>query len=128
MIRRFCLIAVTAAPLFLSGCVWIAAGAAAAGVAGVAMVGGTVSEIDNTEMALAVEKAIYAIEKEGGTVTDLSFADGYAKGIVGEYKVSVNVYVEDDGTMDVSVRASKYLISNTELAEKILDNYRNFKR
>ena len=126
--RRICFIIVLAMSLFVGGCAWVAAGAVAVGVAGVAMVGGSVSEIDKTEMALAVEKAIYAIEKVGGTVTDSSFADGYAKGTVGEYRVSVNIYPENGGAMNVSVRASKFLMPNTEVAEKILSNYRKFKR
>ncbi len=113
---------------FSTSCVAVAVGAAVAGVAGVAVVGGTVSELDKTEIALAVEKGIYAIEKEKGVVTELSFADGYVKGKVGEYDVVINVYVEDNGILSVSVRVSKYLISNVELAEKILNNYRNFKK
>lgn len=114
--------------LTLGGCVWLAAGAAVVGVTGIVIVGGSVSEIDDKEIALAVEKGIYAIEKEGGNVTDMSFADGYVKGIIDDYNITINIHPVEDGLVDVSVRVSKNLIPNTSLAEKIMTNYREFKR
>lgn len=115
--------------LFINtGCAGVVVAAAAASAAGVAVIGGTVAEVDKTERALAVEKCIYAIEKEKGEITELSFADGYVKGVIDGYDVYMGVYEEDNKELNVSVRVSKYLMPNVELAEKLLKNYRNFKK
>ncbi len=94
----------------------------------VAIIGGTIGEIDKTEKALAVEKCIYAIEEENGIINELSFVDGYVKAIVDGYNIYANVYEEDNGTLNVSFSATKYLKTNNILAEKLLNNYRNFKK
>ena len=94
----------------------------------VAIIGGTIGEIDKTEKALAVEKCIYAIEKENGIISELSFVDGYVRAIVNGYNVYANVYEEDNGTLNVSFSVTKYLSTNNKLAEKLLNNYRNFRR
>lgn len=89
---------------------------------------GSVSDIDKTEKALAVEKLIYAFEANNGIINDLSFVDGYVEGIVDNYTVTAYIYTRRDGVLDINVRASKYLISNADIAQKVIDKYRNYVR
>ncbi len=114
--------------VFLNGCAWIAATAVAGTAAGIVFTSGSVSDIDKTEKALAVEKLIYAFEANQGTVSDLSFMDGYVKGKVDDYTVKAHIYVRRDGVLDINVRATKYLISNSKIAQKVIDKYRNYVR
>ena len=68
-----------------------------------------VSDIDVTEKALAVEKLIYAFEANKGTISDLSFVDGYVEGKVDNCTVKAYIYTRRDGVLDINVRATKYL-------------------
>ena len=89
---------------------------------------GSVSDIDKTEKALAVEKLIYAFEANKGEINDLSFVDGYVKGKVDNHTVTAHIYTRRDGVLDINVRATKYLISNSKVAQKVIDKYRNYVR
>ena len=84
--------------------------------------------IDKTEKALAVEKLIYAFESNKGTINDLSFVYGYVEGTVDNYTVTAHIYTRRDGVLDINVRATKYLISNADVAQKVIDKYRNYVR
>ena len=57
-----------------------------------------------------------------------SFVDGYVEGIVDNYTVTAYIYTRRDGVLDINVRASKYLISNADIAQKVIDKYRNYVR
>ena len=81
------------------------------------------SDIDKTEKALAVEKLIYAFEANKGEINDLSFVDGYVKGKVDNHTVTAHIYTRRDGVLDINVRATKYLISNSKVAQKVIDKY-----
>ncbi len=120
----FKLIVVFTIPLFLNGCAWIAGIALAGAFSTVVFTAGSVSDIDKTEKALAVEKLIYAFEANNGMINDLSFVDGY----VDNYTVTAYIYTRRDGVLDINVRASKYLISNADIAQKVIDKYRNYVR
>lgn len=124
----FKLIVVTAIPFLLNGCAWIAGVALAGAFSTVVFTAGSVSDIDKTEKALAVEKLIYAFEANKGTINDLSFADGYVEGVVDNHTVTAYIYTRRDGVLDINVRATKYLISNANVAQKVLDKYRNYVR
>ena len=124
----FKLIVVFTIPLFLNGCAWIAGIALAEAFSTVVFTAGSVSDIDKTEKALAVEKLIYAFEANNGIINDLSFVDGYVEGIVDNYTVTAYIYTRRDGVLDINVRASKYLISNADIAQKVIDKYRNYVR
>ena len=52
--------------ILLNGCAWIAATAVAGAASTVIFTSGSVSDIDKTEKALAVEKLIYAFEANKG--------------------------------------------------------------
>ena len=56
------------------------------------------------------------------------FVDGYVEGIVDNYTVTAYIYTRRDGVLDINVRASKYLISNADIAQKVIDKYRNYVR
>ena len=124
----FKLIVVFTIPLFLNGWAWIAGIALAGAFSTVVFTAGSVSDIDKTEKALAVEKLIYAFEANNGIINDLSFVDGYVEGIVDNYTVTAYIYTRRDGVLDINVRASKYLISNADIAQKVIDKYRNYVR
>lgn len=130
MIRRYLsrLIIIVLCIVLLNGCAWIAGVAIAGAAASVVFSAGSVADIDKTEKAVAVERLIYAFEANNGIIEDLSFADGYVKGRVDGYKVTANIYARRDGTLDINVRATKYLISNADMAQKILDKYKNYVR
>ncbi len=112
----------------LNGCGWIAATAVAGAAAGVVLTAGSVSDIDKTEKAIAVEKLIYAFESNNGIITDLSFMDGYVEGCVDNYTVKAHIYTRRDGILDINVRATRYLISNSKIAHKVINKYRNYIR
>lgn len=114
--------------IFLNGCAWLATTAVAGAATTVILTSGSVSDIDTTEKALAVEKLIYAFEANKGVVTDLSFVDGYVTGNVDNYTVKAHIYTRRDGVLDINVRATKYLISNSKVAQKVIDKYRNYVR
>ena len=114
--------------IFLNGCAWIAATAVAGAASTVIFTSGSVSDIDVTEKALAVEKLIYAFEANKGTISDLSFVDGYVEGKVDNCTVKAYIYTRRDGVLDINVRATKYLISNSKVAQKVIDKYRNYVR
>lgn len=122
------LIIVMIVPFLFSGCAWIAGVALAGAVSTVVFTSGSVSDIDKTEKALAVEKLIYAFESNKGTINDLSFVDGYVEGIVDNCTVTAHIYTRRDGVLDINVRATKYLISNADVAQKVIDKYRNYVR
>lgn len=122
------LIIVIIVPFLFSGCAWIAGVALAGAVSTVVFTAGSVSDIDKTEKALAVEKLIYAFESNKGTINDLSFVDGYIEGTVDNYTVTAHIYTRRDGVLDINVRATKYLISNADVAQKVIDKYRNYVR
>ena len=124
----FKLIVVFTIPLFLNGCAWIAGIALAGAFSTVVFTAGSVSDIDKTEKALAVEKLIYAFEANNGIINDLSFVDRYVEGIVDNYTETAYIYTRRDGVLDINVRASKYLISNADIAQKVIDKYRNYVR
>ncbi len=115
-------------PLFINGCAWIVATAITGAAASVVLTSGSVSDIDKTEKALAVEKLIYAFEENKGTIYDLSFMDGYVEGKVDNHTVKAHIYIRRDGVLDINVRATRYLISNSQIAQKIIDKYRNYVR
>lgn len=128
-IRLMCkLLIVISISSCLTGCAWIVGVALAGTVSTVVFTAGSVSDIDKTEKALAVEKLIYAFEANNGTVNDLSFVDGYVKGNIDDYNVTAYIYVRRDGILDINVRATKYLISSSNTAQKIIDKYRNYIR
>lgn len=129
-IRRFVfkLIVVIVTSFFLNGCAWIAGIALAGAFSTVIFTAGSVSDIDKTEKALAVEKLIYAFEANKGTVNDLSFVDGYVEGVVDNCTVTAYIYSRRDGVLDINVRATRYLISNADVAQKVLNRYRNYVR
>ena len=114
--------------IFFNGCAWIAATAVAGAASTVIFTSGSVSDIDVTEKALAVEKLIYAFEANKGTISDLSFVDGYVEGKVDNCTVKAYIYTRRDGVLDINVRATKYLISNSKVAQKVIDKYRNYVR
>lgn len=114
--------------ILLNGCAWIAATAVAGAASTVIFTSGSVSDIDKTEKALAVEKLIYAFEANKGEINDLSFVDGYVKGKVDNHTVTAHIYTRRDGVLDINVRATKYLISNSKVAQKVIDKYRNYIR
>ena len=124
----FKLIVVFTIPLFFNGCAWIAGVALASAFSTVVFTAGSVSDIDKTEKALAVEKLIYAFEANKGTINDLSFVDGYVEGVVDNHTVTAYIYTRRDGVLDINVRATKYLISNADVAQKVIDKYRNYVR
>lgn len=96
--------------------------ALAGAVSTVVFTAGSISDIDKTEKALAVEKLIYAFEANKGIINDLSFVDGYVEGTVDNYTVTAHIYTRRDGVLDINVRATKYLISNADIAQKLLIN------
>lgn len=114
--------------VFLNGCAWLAATAVAGAASTVIFTSGSVSDIDVTEKALAVEKLIYAFEANNGTINDLSFVDGFVKGKVDNHTVTAYIYTRRDGVLDINVRATKYLFSNSKVAQKVIDKYRNYVR
>lgn len=114
--------------VFLNGCAWLTATAVAGAASAIVFTSGSVSDIDITEKALAVEKLIYAFEANDGTITDLSFADGFVKGKVDNYTVKAYIYTRRDGVLDINVRATRYLFSNSKVAQKVIDKYRNYVR
>ncbi len=124
----FKLIIVIAIPFFLNGCAWVVGVALAGAVSTVVFTAGSISDIDKTEKALAVEKLIYAFEANKGIINDLSFVDGYVEGTVDNYTVTAHIYTRRDGVLDINVRATKYLISNADIAQKVIDKYRNYVR
>ena len=122
------IIILAAIPVLLNGCAWIAATAVAGAASTVIFTSGSVSDIDKTEKALAVEKLIYAFEANKGEINDLSFVDGYVEGVVDNHTVTAYIYTRRDGVLDINVRATKYLISNADVAQKVIDKYRNYVR
>lgn len=114
--------------MLLNGCAWVVAAAVAGAAGTVIFTAGSVGDIDKTDKALAVEKLIYAFESNKGKVTDLSFADGYVKGIVDNHTVTAHIYTKRNGSLNINVRATKNLISNADVAQKVIDKYRNYVR
>ncbi len=113
--------------LLLNGCAWIAGVALAGAVSTIVLTSGSVIDVDNREKAVVVEKLIYAFEANGATVYDVSFTEGYVKGSIDKYKVTAYLYPRENGDIDISVRARKYLISNSYIAQQIIDTYRGYK-